>query len=261
MQPALLQIDREVKDRGIVPHILTGPVWIEGAEPGDVLEVKILSIELTVPYAMNVFMPGRGFLPDEFPYAYAKLTPLDLARKVAKFSDGIEIPVRPFFGVMGVAPPAPNGRIESGPPWVHTGNMDNRELVAGTTLYMPVHMKGALFSVGDGHAGQGDGEVCLTALETSLRGTFQFTVRKDMKLRWARAETPTHYMTMGFHENLEEAAKIAVNEMLDFLVVEKRLSRENAYVLASDAVDLRITQVVDGKKGVHALLPKAIFLH
>ena len=260
MQPALLQIDREVKDPGIVPHILTGPVWIEGAEPGDVLEVKILSIELTVPYAMNVFMPGRGFLPDEFPYAYAKLTPLDLARKVAKFSDGIEIPVRPFFGVMGVAPPAANGRIESGPPWVHTGNMDNKELVAGTTLYMPVHMKGALFSVGDGHAGQGDGEVCLTALETSLRGTFQFTVRKDMKLRWARAETPTHYMTMGFHENLEEAAKIAVNEMLDFLVVEKRLSRENAYVLASDAVDLRITQLVDGKKGVHALLPKAIFL-
>jgi len=260
MQPALLQIDREVKDRGIVPHILTGPVWVEGAEPGDVLQVKILSIELTVPYAMNVFMPGRGFLPDEFPYAYAKLTPLDLARKVAKFSDGIEIPVRPFFGVMGVAPPAPNGRIESGPPWIHTGNMDNKELVAGTTLFMPVHVKGALFSVGAGHAGQEDGEVCLTALETSLRGTFQFTVRKDMKLRWARAETPTHYMTMGFHENLEEAAKIAVNEMLDFLVVEKRLSRENAYVLASDAVDLRITQLVDGKKGVHALLPKAIFL-
>ena len=162
---------------------------------------------------------------------------------------------------MGVAPPAPNGRIESGPPWIHTGNMDNKELVAGTTLYMPVHMKGALFSVGDGHAGQGDGEICLTALETSLRGTFQFTVRKDMKLRWARAETPTHYLTMGFHENLEEAAKIAVNEMLDFLVVEKRLSRENAYVLASDAVDLRITQLVDGKKGVHALLPKAIFFH
>jgi acetamidase/formamidase len=261
MQPALLQIDREVKDRGVVPHILTGPVWIEGAEPGDVLEVRILSIELTVPYAMNVFMPGRGFLPDEFPYAYAKLTPLDFARNVAKFSDGIEIPLKPFFGVMGVAPPVPNGRIESGPPWVHTGNMDNKELVAGTTLYMPVHMKGALFSVGDGHAGQGDGEVCLTALETSLRGTFQFTVRKDMKLRWARAETPTHFMTMGFHENLEEAAKIAVNEMLDFLVVEKRLTRENAYVLASDAVDLRITQLVDGKKGVHALLSKAIFLH
>ncbi len=255
----LLEIERAVKDRGEVPHILTGPVWIEGAEPGDVLEVRILSIEPVVPFAWNSFLPGRGFLPDEFPYAYHKLTPLDLSRKVARFREGIEIPIRPFFGVLGVAPPVPTGRISSGPPWVHTGNMDNKELVAGTTLYMPVHAKGALFSVGDGHAGQGDGEVCLTALETSLRGTFQLVVRKDMKLRWARAETPTHYITMGFHENLEEAAKIAVREMLDFLVSEKQLSRENAYVLTSDAVDLHITQLVDGKKGVHALLPKAIF--
>src|SRR2546426_921872 len=161
----------------------------------------------------------------------------------------------------GGIPPLRTGRISSGPPWVHTGNMDNKELVAGTTLYMPLHVKGALLSVGDGHAGQGDGEVCVTALETSLRGTFQLLVRKDMKLRWPRAETPTHFMTMGFHENLEDATKIAVNEMLDFLVSEKHLSRDNAYVLASDAVDLQITQLVDGKRGVHALLPKAIFLH
>ena len=260
IQPALLEIERAVKDRGEVPHILTGPVYVEGAEPGDVLEVKILAIEPVVPYAWNTFRPGRGFMPDEFPYAYFKLTPLDFARKVAKFSDGIEIPIKPFFGVMGVAPPPAIGRVSSGPPWVHTGNMDNKELVAGTTLYMPVHAKGALFLAGDGHAAQGDGEVCVTALETSLRGTFQFTVRKDMKLRWARAETPTHFITMGFNENLEEAAKIAVNEMLDFLVSEKHLSRSEAYILASDAVDLRITQLVDGKKGVHAMLPKAIFV-
>ncbi len=261
VQPALREVEREVKDRGEVPHILTGPVWVEGAEPGDVLEVKILSIALVVPYAQNAFIPGRGFLPDEFPYFHAKLTPLDLTRQVAKFSDGIEIPLKPFFGVMGVAPPMAVGRISSGPPWVHTGNMDNKELVAGSTLYLPIHEKGALFSVGDGHAGMGDGEVCLTALETSLRGTFQFVVRKDMKLRWARAETPTHYLTMGFHENLEEAARIAVKEMLDFMVSEKHLGRDNAYILASDAVDLRITQLVDGKKGVHALLPKSIFVH
>ncbi len=261
IQPALLEVEREVKDRGEVPHILTGPIYVEGAEAGDVLEVKILSVELTVPYAQNSILPGRGFLPDEFPYFHSKLTPLDLTRKVAKFSDGIELPLKPFFGVMGVAPPAATGRVSSGPPWVHTGNMDNKELVAGSTLYMPVHVTGALFSVGDGHAGMGDGEVCVTALETSLRGTFQFLVRKDMKLRWARAETPTHYLTMGFHENLEEAAKIAVLEMLDFLVSEKHLTRDNAYILASDAVDLRITQLVDGKKGVHALLPKAIFVH
>jgi acetamidase/formamidase len=138
--------------------------------------------------------------------------------------------------------------------------MDNKELVAGTTLYLPVHVKGALFSVGDGHAAQGDGEVCVTALETSLKGVFQLSVRKDLKLHWPRAETPTHYMTMGFHENLEEAAKIALNEMLDSLTSEKRLLRSEAYILASDAVDLRITQLVDGKKGVHALLPKAIFV-
>ena len=260
IQPALLEIERAVKDRGEVPHILTGPVYVEGAEPGDVLEVKILSIDPVVPYAWNTFRPGRGFLPDEFPYAQFKLTPLDFKRKVAKFSDRIEIPMQPFFGVMGVAPPPAIGRVSSGPPWVHTGNIDNKELVAGTTLYMPIHAKGALFLVGDGHAAQGDGEVCVTALETSLRGAFQLTVRKDMKLHWARAETPTHFITMGFHENLEEATKIAVDEMLDFLVSEKHLTRGDAYILASDAVDLRITQLVDGKKGVHAMLPKAIFV-
>lgn len=260
MQPALLDVEREVKERGEVPHILTGPIWIEGAEPGDVLEVRILSVELTVPYAWNGIMPGRGFLPDEFPHAHFKLTPLDLTRKVARFADDIVIPVRPFFGVMGVAPPVATGRISSGPPWIHTGNVDNKELVAGTTLYMPVHVKGALFSVGDGHAGQGDGEVCVTALETALKGTLQLSVRKDIRLRWPRAETPTHFITMGFHEKLEEAAHIAVEEMLDFLIQEKHLDRDTAYILASDAVDLRITQLVDGKKGVHAMLPKAIFV-
>jgi acetamidase/formamidase len=260
VQPALLEIDREVKDRGEVPHILTGPIWVEGSEPGDALEVKILSIQTVMPYALNFFGPGLGFMPNEFPYSRYKLTPLDLQRQVAKFSDGIEIPLRPFFGVMGVAPPPETGRISSGPPWVHTGNMDNKELVAGSTLFLPLHVKGGLFSVGDGHAGQGDGEVCVTALETSLRGTFQFLVHKDMRLRWPRAETPTHYLTMGFNENLEEATRIAVGEMLDLLVTEKHLARDEAYILASDAVDLRITQLVDGKKGVHALLPKSLFV-
>jgi acetamidase/formamidase len=259
IQPALLEIDRMVTDKGDVPHVLTGPVYVEGAEPGDVLEVKILSAELTVPYAVNFVMPGRGFLPDEFPYAVSKAIPLDLARKTATFAPGVTLPLHPFFGVLGVAPPIVTGRISSGPPWIHAGNMDNKDLVPGTTLFMPVHVPGALFSAGDGHAGQGDGEVCVTAMETSLRGSFQLTVRKDMKLRWPRAETPTHYMTMGFNENLEEAAKMATTEMLDFLVTEKHLSRSDAYILISDAADLRITQLVDGKKGVHALLAKSIF--
>jgi acetamidase/formamidase len=257
--PALLEIDRAVTDRGAIPHILTGPIHVEDAQPGDVLEAKILAIDLTLPYAVNFFMPGRGLLPDEFPYAFAKATPIDLTRKVANFAPGVRVPLHPFFGVLGVAPPLLTGRISSGPPWIHTGNMDNKELVAGTTLFMPVHAPGALFSAGDGHAAQGDGEVCVTAMETSLRGTFQLILRKDLKLRWPRAETPTHYMTMGFHEDLEEAAKIAVIEMLDFLVVVKHLTRSDAYILASNAVDLRITQLVDGKKGVHALVAKSLF--
>jgi acetamidase/formamidase len=260
VQPALLEIERDRKDPWDIAHILTGPIYVEGAEPGDALEVRILSIDLAFPYAINFFAPGGGFLADEFTATHYKLIPLDMARKVALFSDKVEIPLRPFFGVMGVAPPPEIGRFGSGPPWVHGGNMDNKELVAGSTVYLPVHVKGALFSIGDGHAGQGDGEVCGTALETSLRATIQLNLRKGAHLRWPRAETPTHYVTMGFHENLEKATALALDEMLDFLEKEKHLSREDAFVLASDAVDLHITQLVDGNKGVHALLSKNILV-
>ena len=260
VEPALREIHGKVTDRGPGGHILTGPIYIEGAEPGDTLEVRIRKIQLAVPYATNAFRPGRGFLPDDFPYARFKLIPLDRERMVARFAPGIEIPLRPFFGSMGVAPPEANGRINSGPPWVHAGNLDNKELVAGTTLFIPVHARGALFEVGDGHAGQGNGEVDITALETSLIGTFEFVVRKDMHLRWPRAETPTHYMTMGLHEDLTEATKLAVREMIDFLMEQKHLTRDDAYMLSSVAVDLAITQLVDGNKGVHAMIPKAIFV-
>ena len=260
VQPALLEIERDRKDPWDIAHILTGPIYVEGAEPGDALEVKILSVDLAFPYAINFFAPGGGVLSDEFTSTRYKLISLDAARKVAVFSDKVEIPLRPFFGVMGVSPPPEIGRLGSGAPWVHGGNMDNKELVAGSTVSLPVHVKGALFSIGDGHAGQGDGEVCGTGLETSLRATIRLGLRKGAQLRWPRAETPTHYVTMGFHENLEEATKVALNEMLDFLEKEKHLSRADAYILASDAVDLQITQLVDGKKGVHALLPKSIFV-
>src|SRR4029079_16057932 len=257
IQQALIDIDREVTDRGEIPHILTGPIYVDGARPGDVLEVRILSVDLTIPYAVTFFMPGRGFLPDEFPYFHARAIPLDMKRNGDNTAPGIEVPIRPFFGVIGVTPPPLTGRISSGPPWIHTGNMDNKELIAGSTLYVPVHADGALFSVGDGHAAQGDGEVCVTAMETSLRGTFQLIVRKDMKLDWPRAETPTDYMTMGFHENLTDATRIATEQMLDFLMKDKHLDRSSAYVLASNAMNLRITQLVDGRVGVHALVPKA----
>ncbi len=179
---------------------------------------------------------------------------------VAKFAPGIEIPLHPFFGSMGDAPPESAGRFNSAPPWIMAGNLDNKDLVAGTTLYIPVHAPGALFEVGDGHAGQGDGEVDITALETSLVGTFQFIVRKDMHLKWPRAETPTHYITMGLNDDLNACATLAVREMIDFLVTEKHLSRDDAYMLASVAADLHITELVDGNKGVHMMLPKSIFV-
>jgi acetamidase/formamidase len=256
---ALRAIYRDVTDKGPGGHILTGPIYVEGAEPGDVLELRILKIELTSQFAYNGFRPGSGFLPDDFPYSRMKIIPLDRGRMLGHFSDSVEIPLRPFFGSMGVAPPEANGRINSAPPWVHAGNLDNKELVEGTTLYIPVHAKGALFEVGDGHAGQGNGEVDITALETQLTGTFQFVVRKDMHIRWPRAETPTHYICMGLHEDLTEATKLAVREAMDFLVTEKHMSRDDAYMLASVAVDFSITQLVDGNKGVHAMIPKKIF--
>jgi acetamidase/formamidase len=259
IQPALRDIYREVTDKGPGGHILTGPIYVEGAEPGDTLEVRIRSIQLDLPYAYNHFRPGAGFLPDDFPFSRIKIVPLDREKTIAKFSANIEIPLRPFFGSMGVAPPENLGRISSVPPWFHAGNIDNKEFVAGTTLYIPVHAPGALFQVGDGHAGQGNGEVDITALETSLTGVFQFVARKDLHLRWPRGETPTHYITMGLHEDLREAARLAVEEMIDFLVTEKHLTREDAYMLTSVAADLSITQLVDGNKGVHAMIAKSIF--
>jgi acetamidase/formamidase len=253
-------IYREVKDKGPGGHILTGPVAIAEAEPGDVLEVQILKIDIDVPWACNGFGAGRGFLPNDYPYGRSKIIPLDREKMVAKFAPGIEIPLRPFFGSMGVAPPPSAGRIDSAPPWMHAGNMDNKELVAGTTLYVPVHAKGALFEVGDGHAGQGNGEVDITAMETFLTGTFKFVVHKDRHLLWPRAETPTSYISMGFSPDLKEATTLAVRDMINFLVDEKHLSRDEAYMLTSVAVDVDITQLVDGNVGVHAMCPKDIFV-
>jgi acetamidase/formamidase len=259
--PEFELISKNVKDRGPGGHVLTGPVYVEGAEPGDVLEVRIQKIDLGVPYAMNGFRPTAGFLEEDFPYTRSKLIRLDEKRMVGIFGNGIEIPLRPFFGSMGVAPPAAAGRYSSIPPWIHGGNMDNKEFVAGTTLYLPVHAKGALFEVGDAHAGQGDGEVDIQAMETSLVGTFQFVVRKDMHLTWPRGETPTHYIVMGMDEELALATRIAVREMIDFLVTAKGMSKDDAYMLSSVAADFHITQLVDGKKGVHGMILKSIFGH
>lgn len=259
VQQSLRDVFAKVTNKGPGGHILNGPVYVEGAEPGDTLEVRIQKIDLAIPYAYNAFGPTRGFLPEDFPYRKMKIIPLDRERMVAKFAPGIEIPLHPFFGSMGVAPPEVYGRIDSAPPGVHAGNMDNRELVVGTMLYLPVHAPGALFEVGDGHAGQGNGEVDITALETSLVGTLQFVVHKGTNQKYPRAETPTHYISMGFHQELYEATRIAVREMIDFLVAEKHLSRDDAYMLVSVAGDVDITELVDGNVGVHVLVPKGIF--
>ena len=245
--------------RGPGGHILTGPIAIEGAEPGDTLEIRILKIDLAIPYAYNGFRYGAGLLTDDFPYARTKIIPLDRTRMVANFGPGITIPLHPFFGSMGVAPPPGFGRYDSTAPTVIGGNMDNKELVAGATLFLPVFNKGALFEVGDGHAGQGNGEVDVTAMETSLIGTLQFVLHKGEKLAYPRAETPTHYIAMGFDDDLSIAAHKAVAEMVAFLVAKKGLSRDDAYMLVSVAGDADITEVVDRNKGVHVMLPKAIF--
>jgi acetamidase/formamidase len=257
--PALEAIESAITDRGPGAHPLTGPIWVEGAEPGDVLEVKMLAFEFLHPYGVSGFMPGGGTLPDDFPYARFKLVRFDPKTGDADFGSGITLKVAPFFGSVGVAPSPFVGRVSSNPPGSHTGNLDNKELVAGSTLYLPVHVPGALLSIGDGHAMQGDGEVSLTALETSLRGTVQVTVRKGKHLNWPRAETPTHYIAMGLHTDLDRAAELAVREMIDFLVSEKHLHRDEAYILCSLAADLRVTQLVDGTKGIHAMIAKSIF--
>ena len=258
VEPALREIYRTVTNKGPGGHILTGPVYVEGADSGDVLEVRIQRIELAIPYAYNAFGVGRGFLPEDFPYARMRIIPLDRRRMVARFAPGIDVPLHPFFGSIGVAPPRSRGRVNSAPPDIHAGNLDNRELVAGTTLYIPVHTAGALLEIGDGHAGQGNGEVDITALETSLVGTFQVVVRKDMRLTWPRAETPTHWIAMGMDTSLVQATRIAVRQAIDFLVTTQGLSRDDAYMLTSVACDVDITELVDGNVGVHVMIPKSV---
>jgi len=261
IQASLKAIVSEVTGdrRGPGGHILTGPVYVEDAEPGDVLEVKILSIDLPIDYGYNAC---SGFVPDncerDVPH---RILTLNRQKMTADFEPGIVIPLRPFFGSMGVSPAPDAGRVSSVPPGRHAGNLDNRELVAGSTLYIPIFVRGALFEIGDGHVAQGDGEVDQTAIETSLRGHLQLTVRKDMKLTWPRAETATDYISMATDPDLAVATKAAIQEMVDFLVAEKKLTRHQAYQLVSMAGNVAITQLVDKPNlGVHVKLPKSLFV-
>jgi acetamidase/formamidase len=244
--------------RGPGGHILTGPVYVEGAEPGDTLEVKVLSIDLAIDYGYN---GCAGYLSQNCDRSQPqKIFRFNRASMTTEFLPGIVIPLRPFFGSMGVAPAPEIGRVSSNPPGRHAGNLDNRELVAGSTLYIPVFVPGALFEVGDGHAAQGDGEVNQTAVETSLRGRLQLTVRKDMKLTWPRAETATDYITMAADPDLVVATKTAIQEMVDFLAATRGLTKHQAYQLTSIAGHVAMTQLVDlPNLGVHVKISKSLF--
>ena len=259
VEQSLRDIYDQVKEHGPGGHILTGPIYVEGAEPGDVLEIRIRKIQLAIPYAYNGFGRTSGFIPEDYPYSKTKIIPLDSKRMMATFAPGIAIPLHPFFGSIGDAPPPSSGKLNSAPPSLQGGNLDNKMLVVGTTLYLPVYVPGALLEIGDGHAGMGDGEVDITALETSLIGTIQLIARKDLHFTWPRAESPAEYISMGMNQDWNEAAKQALRQMIDFLVQEKGLSKDDAYMLCSVAGDLHVTQLVDGNKGAHVVMPKSIF--
>lgn len=248
-------------DRKVGPHTLTGPIFVNGAEPGDVLEVRIKKL-VPINCGVNYHLPGRmniGGLPEDFPNAQFKTLKLDLQKMETTFAPGIIVPLKPFLGVMGIAPKSGEKRPAAIPDYFG-GNMDNKELVAGTVLYLPVNARGGLFSTGDAHAVQGDGEVNVTAIETAMdEAVLQFSVRKDMKIERPMAETATHWIAMGFHKDLNEAVKIALRDAIQFMVKTRGLTPDDAYALASIAVDLRVTQIVDGNKGIHAMIPKAIF--
>jgi acetamidase/formamidase len=242
--------------RKLIGHMCTGPVRVEGAKAGGVLQVDILAVEPRQDWGYNFVRPLSGALPNDFDELDMVHIPLDLERKVGRLSWGAEVPLRPFFGVMATAPPKGWGMISTLPPRKNGGNLDNKELVAGTTLYLPVFNDGALFSVGDGHGAQGDGEVCVTAIEMALSGTFRLTARNDLTLALPRAETPTHVMTMAFDPDLDTAAREALRDMIALIGERKGLSRADAYRLCSLAADLRVTQNVNGNNGIHVMLER-----
>jgi acetamidase/formamidase len=254
--PALPAIHAANAGQRFLVHMCTGPIAVRGAKAGQVLQVDIEQIEPSFDWGYTLIRPLAGALSDEFPEYRLFHVGIDKARMIGRMPWGQDIPLKPFFGVMAVAPPAAWGVVPTPPPRPNGGNMDLKELVAGSTLYLPIFTDGALFSVGDGHGAQGDGEVCITAIETGLVGTFRLTVRDDMRLQWPRAETPTHVITLGFDPDLDECAKIALRQMIDLIAARNGIDRYQAYALASLTADLRITQIVNGVKGVHCMLEK-----
>jgi acetamidase/formamidase len=259
--PALARIHDARLDR-LGPHILTGPVAVEDALPGDMLEVRVDRVDLACDWGYTVIRPLAGTIPEDFPDRYISHIAIDRTANVCKPDWGPALPLSPFFGTMGVAPKREYGRLSSREPREHGGNLDNRELGAGSILYLPVWVPGANFSVGDGHGVQGDGEVCVTALETGLVGTFTFVLHKATSgkqvLAYPRAESPTHHITMGMHATLDHAMETALRQMIMLICSRTTLTREQAYQFCSLMIDFRVTQTVNGEKGIHAMLQKGV---
>ena len=260
--PALAAIHRANPPR-LGPHILTGPIAIAGAEPGDMLEVRIDAIELGADWGFCAHRPLGGTLPEDFPERFLSHITVDRAAQTCQLPWGITLPLQPFFGVMGVAPKPSYGVLSTKEPREHGGNLDNKELGAGSTLFLPVWVEGANFSAGDGHGVQGDGEVCINALEMCLTGTFTMKLHKgggsrDPAIRYPRGESPTHFISMGMNEDLDLAMKQALREMISFICARTNMSPDQAYQLCSLAVDFHVTQTVNGEKGIHGMLKKGL---
>ncbi|MCK6453046.1 MAG: acetamidase/formamidase family protein [Alphaproteobacteria bacterium] len=243
---------------GPATHFLSGPIAVGGAVPGDVLEIEILDIRPWMDWGYVAIMPLRGTIPEDFPEPAMIHARIEAQAGIVHMLPGLDIPLDPFFGVLATAPAPSWGRLSTIVPRAFGGNMDNKEFRVGAKVYLPVFVPGASFSAGDGHGVQGDGEVCITALETGMRGTFRLTVRKDLRLAWPFAETQEHLISIGLDEDLDDAAKQATREMILHVTRLTRLTREQAYMLCSLAGDLRVTQTVDGNKGVHMMLRKSL---
>lgn len=244
---------------GIRGHMLTGPVFIDGAQPGDMLEVRVLDLQFPADFGVNSVWPGGGGIPDAVTTRETFVYRYDAKRKVALFTNGVEIPLKPFMGVMALSPPPETGRVSSIPPGFFGGNLDIKHLVKGTTLYLPVSVPGGLFTTGDGHGAQGNGEVSGVAIETALTLTAKFIVHKGKTLKQPRAETSTHFIAIGLDKDLRIAMKNALSEATAFIKEELGFTFNEALSIASTAVDFEVSQVVDQTLGVHAMIPKSIF--
>ena len=268
--PDQLAIKQQIERTAPGPHVITGPIYIEGAEPGDVLEIKTVGIDYRVPYGVISNRHRKGALSEEYPVddadIYTKVIPLDTEQNIGIFRPAngrpnIDLPLEPFMGIMGVAPADPEEAVNSVPPGNYGGNVDIKHLTVGSSLYLPVQVPGALFYSGDPHCAQGNGEVALTAIECSLTPTFELIVHKDKQLESPMAETPEAWLAVGLDEDLDEAMKKAVRESLRIIEDEYGLTKQDALLFGSAAIDYEVSQVVDIVKGIHGVIPKDILQH